>query len=729
MKVLLVHQAYPPTGRGGSDIYTEALALELVETHDVSVLYRSKDPARPDYDLREGSRRGIRTYELNNLQRQCGGFEAYRDRELARTAASLLDALQPEVVHVGGLSGLSTGIAFEARRRGAALVITLHDFGAACVLGQLVNTQLQVCPGPTPRRCLACVGAQVASRSPTVRRYGRHWRQLEPLGRWVSRLSSSGTTRIAERLEEMRELLRCADALIAPSRFVRDRMVGLGFPAAHVLPYGQGALPTVLHRPAPDGRVRFGFIGSAIPSKGVHVLASAFRELDDARAELRIHGEFVPYHGDVSYEARIREILGASAEATLRGAFAHSEVSERLAELDVLVVPSVWEENAPLVVHEAFRSRVPVVVSGHGGLAEMVSDGGGMTFRPGDSRDLARVLARFLDEPTLANALRASAPAVPTMMEHVGEIERVYEQASARRTSRSGRVGVVVLDHGRPEDASVAIRSVWDDAPATDIVLVQNGIPAEPPGDIGVDVLSLEQNLGFGGGMNAGLRHLQSLGCDRFLLLNNDAVLAPGCLQELAEALDEPTLAAVGPVILRQADSLTESCGVRFDPLSGRHRLEGHGRPPQPRAGQVAVQSLSGAVMMLSGDALDRVGPLDEGCFLGFEDTDWCLRARGIGLEIAVVLHARASHAGSRTLGRAAPVRLYYAARNHVRVAERRYPQPAFLQWSRRLLIAGFNVAHAVIQSEVPRFAAVAAALRGTVDGWRGRAGPAQGAA
>ncbi|PYQ23663.1 MAG: hypothetical protein DMF81_08040 [Acidobacteria bacterium] len=153
MRVLLVHHAWPPYGIGGSELYTEGLARALARDHEVTVLHRSIDAARPDYEVRESRRDGVRVLALNNLLREGGGFEAYRDRRVTAVAAAVLSETRPDVVHVGHLAGLSTGIVFEARRHGAAVVMTLHDFSTLCPLGQLVDSKLRVCPGPSPRRC------------------------------------------------------------------------------------------------------------------------------------------------------------------------------------------------------------------------------------------------------------------------------------------------------------------------------------------------------------------------------------------------------------------------------------------------------------------------------------------------------------------------------------------------------------------------------------------------
>jgi GT2 family glycosyltransferase len=224
--------------------------------------------------------------------------------------------------------------------------------------------------------------------------------------------------------------------------------------------------------------------------------------------------------------------------------------------------------------------------------------------------------------------------------------------------------------------------------------------------------------------MNAGIAHLRLAGCDRFLLLNNDAILEPGCLRLLAEALDDGAVAAAGPLILRASDGRVESRGARFDPRWGRFRLLGNGAGVEAHQGTDRVTSLSGAIWMLSAAALDRVGPLEESYFWSFEDVDWCARAQQAGLGLAVVLGATAHHAGSRTLGAGSPDRLYYSARNHLWAAARLLPRAGPGLWLRTLAIVSLNLAHALKQGQVRRSAAVVAVLSGVSDYCRGLSGP-----
>jgi GT2 family glycosyltransferase/glycosyltransferase involved in cell wall biosynthesis len=724
VKVLLVHHAYPPEGLGGSETYTQALARTLARAHEVAVLHRSADPARPDHDVRAATQDGVRVFSLNNLHRDAPGFESYRDPRAAAAAGRVMDEVQPDVVHVGHLTGLSTGLVFEARRRALPVVLTLHDFFTVCPLGQLLDIQLRVCPGPSPRRCLGCVGGQVAGAPPAARAIGRRLPFAAMLGSALSRFGTAGESRIAARLDEMAEVVRAADVRIAPSRFLRDRMGALGFADIDVVPNGHAPLDVPRRRPDPQGRVRVGFVGSAIPSKGVHVLAEAFVRLGDLRATLEIHGPFLPYHGDIGYEARVRGILGAGAAAILRGPFAHERLGEILAGLDVLVVPSLWEENAPLTIQEAFLAGLPVVVADHGGQAEMVRDGvDGLRFKPADAADLARVLRRLLDEPDLRERLAAARPPVPTMDEHVRALERVYDTARRRARARAGRVGVVVLDCARPEDTARAVQSALDPKLASRVLVVENGPAPAPPLPPGVELLRLPENRGYAAGMNAGIAALRAAGCDRVVLVNNDAVLAPGTLRRLAEALDDPSLAAVGPTVLRAADGRVESQGADFDPRRGRYRLRAAGAAPGDASARVAVDVLSGAVWALRMDAFDRVGPMDESYFHSFEDVDWCVRAREAGLALAVTTGATVLHTGSQTLGPSSPDRLYYAARNHLRAVERLHPLSGAGRWLRRAVVVGRNLAHALRQGEVPLRRAITAVLAGTRDFARSRFG------
>jgi GT2 family glycosyltransferase len=716
VRILLVGHGYPPEASGGTERCVEATARGLAARHEVGVLHRSADAARPDHELRESTREGVRLFSLNNLARRAAGFEAYRNPLVAARAAELLERFAPELVHVHHLHGLSTGLVFEARRRGVPVVITLHDFWPACALGQLVNLRHRVCPGPTPRRCLGCVGGLAAGGPLTL---------ALPLARLVAPALPWASRRVAERLDTMREVLRSADLVLAPSRFLGQRLSALGFGEIGYLPNPREPLPEAPRRPSPDGRFRIGFVGACIPSKGVHVLAEAFGRLEEPRARLLVYGPFPPYHGDSGYRdrvaARLRGVPGA-ADA-LQGAFPHERLGDVLAGLDCLVVPSVWEENAPRTVEEAFAARLPLVASDHGGLRERIRhEVDGLLVRPGDAGALARALLRLVREAGLSARLCREPRLAPGLGEHVSALEARYAEAHERYARRSGRVGVVVVDRGRPHDTAAALASAHDPSLAPALLAVENGPGPAPELPPEAELLRLPENRGFAAGANAGLARLRERGCDRALVLNNDARLEPGALRRLAEALEPPGTAAAGPLLLRP-DGRVESRGLRLDPWTGRSRLLGHGEPDRRAEGRAPVEALSGAALMLRLSALEAVGGLDEQYFHSFEDAEWCHRARRAGLELMVVFGARATHAAGTTLG-ASSDRLYYAARNHQRAVQHVRPLAGAGAALRRLAVLLQDLAHAVRQSDVPRLEGLRAVCAGFADFRRGRFGP-----
>jgi len=167
------------------------------------------------------------------------------------------------------------------------------------------------------------------------------------------------------------------------------------------------------------------------------------------------------------------------------------------------------------------------------------------------------------------------------------------------------------------------------------------------------------------------------------------------------------------------------SAGITFWPATGRMLNEGHGRPlaavASPR--RAVVDAVSGAVMLVARDVFERVGLFDEAYFFSFEDVDLCLRARQAGRLTLCARDAVALHAGSRSIGSRSPRRLYFATRNHLRLAARQCPLHPAATVLRSGSILALNLAHALLRAEAPALAGVGSVLRGAWDHARGRYG------
>jgi glycosyltransferase involved in cell wall biosynthesis len=190
------------------------------------------------------------------------------------------------------------------------------------------------------------------------------------------------------------------------------------------------ALP---HRHLGDGerRAAFAYLGNLNPNKGASVLLAAMRILAKRQpglCRLAIHGG-MPFQSE-AFQAEFKAGLAAvEDQVNWRGPYERDEVPRLLAEADWLVMPSIWWENAPLVIQEAFRQRRPVIASDIGGMAEAVRhETDGLLFRVGDPHALADVLERAAREPGLWDRLVAGIEAPPSLADCATAHLQLYEE-------------------------------------------------------------------------------------------------------------------------------------------------------------------------------------------------------------------------------------------------------------------------------------------------------------
>lgn len=449
MRVLQVVHGFPPWAMGGTEVYTHDLSRVLAERcgAEVFVLAREADPSIPEYHVREEVRGAIRLTIVNNTFAAVTSFEdGYRHPPIRQIAAALLDRVRPDVVHVQHLTCLSTDIPFECEKRGIPTVVTLHDFWMICHRGQLLDERHRRCDGPGPSGCANCVGAAGATGPVGYRARAGLRRLGVPVPASARRLAArmfpaadddSGRPASARRLAHMREVCAAATRFLAPSETVRAMHVQLGIPASRIArhPYGidqsRFAGPAAARRGGE--RLRIGFVGSLMVSKAPHVLLRAFARLPEHAASVHVCGGHAAYHGDDSYRRELEPLL-AQPGVEWPGTVPHERIPEILGALDVLVVPSVWLENSPFVIHEAFAAGLPVVASNLGGMAELVThETNGLLFEPGSDEALARALRRLLEEPELLPRLRSGLPPVRTIADDAEATFALYESLIAER--------------------------------------------------------------------------------------------------------------------------------------------------------------------------------------------------------------------------------------------------------------------------------------------------------
>jgi GT2 family glycosyltransferase len=272
-----------------------------------------------------------------------------------------------------------------------------------------------------------------------------------------------------------------------------------------------------------------------------------------------------------------------------------------------------------------------------------------------------------------------------------------------------------VLNYRTPDDTLLAVKSLLASRrPVQDIIVVDNDDSDDDTrtGSTGRDRETLEdvrsrisyvqtgRNLGFSGGMNVGIREALARGADRVLLANSDVIVPPDCIARLEQCLDRvPEAGIAGPVVLTRSEpDRIASLGMSYVTFSGRmrHRAAGARLAEVELPAVRAVDGVSGCLMLVKREVFEAVGLLDEDYFFGFEDLDFCLKARDAGFTTVMAGSATVYHEGSRSIGAGSPRRLYFAARNHLLLARRVEPSAGRLPFlGRASWIVLLNLAHA----------------------------------
>lgn len=295
-----------------------------------------------------------------------------QDRLVADFARQLLQQEQPDLIHAGHTMRVSEFLTVAAEL-GIPYLLTLTDFWVICPNCKLVNEKRQICQGPRG-------GNECRSGCPTLR-----------------------PQQITQRLAQTHRLLQQATRVVAPSAFLAGKIAAeFNTPDLTMIPYGidtTALTPNMRRYPSGEPLVFF-FAGALLEAKGLEVLLAAFQALPNPHIRLEVYGSG-PMH------CRVQEAVQADQRITDGGLYEVTQLNALLNRVDVVVVPSIWHENLPLIMQEAQACGVPTLVSDVGGMTECVTDGvNGFTFGVGDVDDLQQKMQMIIDQPEILNAIK-----------------------------------------------------------------------------------------------------------------------------------------------------------------------------------------------------------------------------------------------------------------------------------------------------------------------------------
>ncbi len=442
MKILLITSFFPPTHTAGTEKRTLGYATQLLRLgYEVEVICAGDFAKGKQYwnGIREENYLGIkvRRIDLNWALAPDSNRFLYRNPIIAEQMKRWLAEINPDVVHITSCYSLSASMVETIRDMNIPMVLTLTDFWFICPKHTLLRFNEDLCDGRTTNwECLDCM---LSGNNTYQRLSGLLSNDLGAAGiEWLSRQPRISNSRgfrgmalnMGERKSYLQHMITLPDAVVAPSAYLKEVFTASGtdreilvISSGHDLSW----LVAANQRKSMDS-LNFGFIGQITPIKGLHVLIDAFTANNLVeKTKLIIFGS---YDHDPIYQDRIQQSINSHAETiSLRGSFPHEQLGEVLSEIDVLVVPSLWHENNPRVIQEAFAAQTPVIASNVGGMTEFVEhEVNGLLFERNNEIDLGNQLTRIITEPDLLLRLQQGIKPVKTIETEVEELILLYKK-------------------------------------------------------------------------------------------------------------------------------------------------------------------------------------------------------------------------------------------------------------------------------------------------------------
>jgi len=448
LNILLPVHVFFPDHFYGTETYTLELAQSLKSmghnpTILTAILYGEKSPGGARFTYEYGGLTvdciDLNTQPLKNFK------QLYSRPDLYPVLKDILQQRKPDIVHVTHLMGHTPVLLEVIRDLKLPVVATLTDFYGICPNSKLISYDGGLCTGPNRRstNCLSCY----------IREHDYEF--LNPKGLaglikndlalpWVSavlphiaalpRFAQAQMRRsirdAIERIDYVRALYKTYACMITPTDLLHEAYVKNRFYPEKLKKINFGInLDTVkayrremAEVPSP---VRFGYIGQITAHKGIDLLIQAFVELNGKRASLSIYG---PKDQDGVYMAELDRIAGGAVGISFKDTFPKDQLGQVLSQIDVLVIPSRWYENSPLVLLYALATKTPVIVTDMKGMSEFVRNGhNGFTFKKDNVGHLGQIMQQIVDHPSVLLQLSKNADYAKDVMGHAGEVLGIYQ--------------------------------------------------------------------------------------------------------------------------------------------------------------------------------------------------------------------------------------------------------------------------------------------------------------
>lgn len=415
MHILKIIHGYPPEYNAGSEIYTQSIVNELSKNNKITVFTREENDYEPDFKFRRKTQDNI-DFIFVNMARSKDG---YNHKILNNRFAELINKIKPNVAHIGHLNHLSTGIVDVLYNANIPMIFTLHDFWLMCPRGQFLQRNFdgkntyKLCDYQEENKCAnSCY--KMYFEDELGENYYTKW--------------------IKNRMAITKSILEKVNLFIAPSKYLMNRFIDdFNMPKSKItfLDYG---FPTHYLQPVEtksNSVFTFGYIGTHIPAKGLNLLIKSFSKIK-IPAKLLIFGR-----QNIQNQTLKNLIIKSKNKIEFCGEYINKNLTTTVFnKVNAIVVPSIWGENSPLVIHEAQSCKIPVITANFGGMKEYVQHNiNGLLFEHRNSESLYEQMKFAIDNPQTMNKLGqkgylySETGEVPNIQEHCIKLKEIYSSA------------------------------------------------------------------------------------------------------------------------------------------------------------------------------------------------------------------------------------------------------------------------------------------------------------
>lgn len=423
MHILKIIHGYPPNYNAGSEVYSQSIVDQLKKTNKITVFTREENEYIPDFNFRKETKDGV-DFVFVNMPR---GKDGYNHSLINNRFAELIREIKPDVAHIGHLNHLSTGIIDELNKQVIPILFTLHDFWLMCPRGQFLQRNFdgknlyKICNQQDDAKCAESCYKMYQSGIDSEKD-SKHWEE------WVN-----------QRMIITKEIINKVDLFHAPSKYLMSRFIDdFSVPKEKIfyLDYG---FPTHYLKPETHSKSEtftFGYIGTHIAAKGINLLIEAFKGIK-GKAKLKIFGR------EIGQSTKALKILASECPNAVEfcGEYInHNLAKDVFSNVHAIVVPSIWGENSPLVIHEAQSCHIPVITANFGGMKEYVQHNvNGLLFDHRDIDSLREKLQYAVNHPEKLKLLGkkgylyAENGEIPNIIEHCRGLRRKYNYLAELR--------------------------------------------------------------------------------------------------------------------------------------------------------------------------------------------------------------------------------------------------------------------------------------------------------